>query len=308
MDLTRSELLDIGLDLLETDDVPTDLGPRVLDAARARPRPVAHRAWAAGLDDRLSPLDALTATAAELGGLLHNVSDDEWERPTEVQGAAVRDVVLHLVGVERYMLGQLGLRPPIDAPRPEDHFPVLRDAAADLADASDAQVVRAWWLEVMSLIGAFAELGPDHPIAYHHLGGSVRGTVVVRTFEVWTHDDDIRRALGLPANELDHDRLALMSSSLIGALAVGMALRGTERPGRSARIELTGSGGGASFEVALSAGQPAGVPDVTIETSALDLCRLASNRLPVDRLPVLVTGDRSLVEPVLVGATAFALD
>jgi uncharacterized protein (TIGR03083 family) len=306
MDLTRPELLDVGLDVLEADGVPTDLRARVLDAASARP--VAHAAWAAG-DDGRAALDALTSTAADLGGLLQHLAGDEWDRPTELQGASVRDVVLHLVGVERYLLGQLARRPAIDAPRAEDHFPVLRAAAAaDLVDASDAQISRSWWLEVMALIGAFAEVGPDHSIAYHHLAGSVRGTAVVRTFEIWTHDDDIRRALGFPPNELDHDRLALMSRTLLGALGLGMALRGTERPGRSARIELTGSGGGTSFEIGLSPGAPAGGPDVTIETSALDLCRLASNRLPVDRIPVLVAGDRSLVEPVLVGATAFALD
>ena len=64
----------------------------------------------------------------------------------------MRDLVLHLVGVERYMLGQLGRRPSIAADRPDDHFPVLRAAAADLDDATDAQIVRAWWVEVMALI------------------------------------------------------------------------------------------------------------------------------------------------------------
>jgi hypothetical protein len=131
---------------------------------------------------------------------------------------------------------------------------------------------------------------------------------VVRTFELWTHDDDIRRAVGLPPNELDHARLSLMSSSLMGALGAGMALSGTARPGQTAHIELTGVGGGTSFDIALAPGEAASVPDVTIETSALDLCRLASNRLALHRIEVVTTGDRSLLEPVLVGATAFALD
>ena len=51
-----------------------------------------------------------------------------------------------------------------------------------------------------------------------------------------------------------------------------------------------------------------GPPDLTIEASALDLCRLASNRLAVDQIDVRVDGDRSLLEPVLVGASAFAMD
>ena len=103
----------------------------------------------------------------------------------------------------------------------------------------------------MELIRACAEVGPDHEVTYHHLAGSVRGMLVIRTFELWTHDDDIRRAVGLPLNELDDTRLALMSTALTESLAVGMALTGTTRPGRTVRIDVTGSGGGRSFDVAL---------------------------------------------------------
>ena len=41
------------------------------------------------------------------------------------------------------------------------------------------------WLEALSLIAAGGELGPDQPIRYHHLAGSVRGVLVSRTFELW---------------------------------------------------------------------------------------------------------------------------
>jgi hypothetical protein len=153
-----------------------------------------------------------------------------------------------------------------------------------------------------------AAVGPDHTVSYHHLGGSVRGLVVIRTFELWTHDDDIRRAVGLPSNDLDPARLELMSTALMAALALGMSLSGTAQPGRTARLDLTGPGGGRSFDLALSPGDLAGVPDVTIEVQALDLCRLASNRLSLEQIDVTVTGDRSLLAPVLVGATAFAMD
>jgi hypothetical protein len=131
--------------------------------------------------------------------------------------------------------------------------------------------------------------------------------LVVRTFELWTHDDDIRRAVNRPPNLLDDARLALMSSDLMNVLNLGMALSGTTQPGRSARINITGSGG-ATYDVALAPGETAGLPDITITTSALDLCRLAANRLTADLLDIDVEGDRSLLEPILVGATAFAAD
>ena len=305
MDLTRTELLDVGFDALADDSrLPVGLGDRIA-AATTAVRPARHPEWAnAG-----GAQAAFLATAVGLRQLLDSLTPDEWTRLTDVAGGvSVRDLVLHLVGVERYLLGQLGRRSRIDAPRPEDHYGALRAAATDLDDADSDTVVRAWWNEVLELVRASAELGPDHDIAYHHLASPIRSLLVVRTFELWTHDDDIRRAVGLPPNQLDHQRLSLMSSALVGALPLGMALAGTTRPGRTVRIDLTGPGGGTSFMTALSPDEVAGVPDLTIETSALDLCRLASNRLPIDRLDAVVDGDRSLLEPVLVGATAFAMD
>ena len=307
MDLTRSELLDVGFDALAVDtaDLPAGLGDRILAAATTGARPARHRGWstAGGADT------AFLTTAVELRQLLDALADDEWTNPTGVAGgASVRDLVLHLVGVERYLLGQLGRRPRIEAPRPEDHYSVLRAAAADLDEADPADIVRAWWSEMLELVAACAELGPEHDIAYHHLASPIRSLLVVRTFELWTHDDDIRRAVGIPANQLDHERLTLMSTALVEALSLGMALAGTTQPGRTVRIDLTGPGGGTSFVTALSPGEIAGIPDLTIETSALDLCRLASNRLSIDRLEAVVEGDRSLLEPVLVGAIAFAMD
>ena len=307
MDLNLNELLDVGFDVLEAGgtDLPSGLDDRVLVAALASGRPSMHPDWQH--NGELTPLGALTRTAAGLSSLLDSLGPAEWAKPTNVQGATVHDLVVHLVGVERYMLGQLGRRPSADAPRREDHFSVTSGLAADLVAADSARLARMWWLEVMALIGVIGELGPEHQVAYHHLAGGVRGLAVVRTFELWTHDDDIRRATGRPLNPLDEPRLALMSSSLLNVLAGGMALSGTMQTGRTARITVTGAGT-QTYDVALALGETAGTPDITITVDALDLCRLASNRIPVGALPAVVEGDRSLLEPVLVGATAFAMD
>jgi hypothetical protein len=160
----------------------------------------------------------------------------------------------------------------------------------------------------MELIGACGAIGPDRELAHHSLAGSVRSMLVIRTFEVWTHDGDVRGALGLACNPLDDLRLALMSTALVESLAIGMMLAGTSQPGRTARIELTGTGGGRAFEVPLSFGEAAGDVDLTIEADAFELCRLASKRLAADEIELVVEGDRSLLEPVLVGAAAFAMD
>jgi uncharacterized protein (TIGR03083 family) len=314
VDLNLSELLEVGFDAFESGQrfvpgervAPNGLGVRVLEAAGSRPRPSVHADWV-DADGGLTPLDALARTAAELGHLLDTLEPGEWACETQVQGATVHDLVVHLVGVERYLLGQLDRRPPTEAARRDDHYPVTRQLASDLLGADSRRLARAWWLEVMDLIRAMGELGPEHPVSYHHLASGIRGLAVVRTFEVWTHEDDIRRATGRALSSLDEGRLSLMSSGLVRSLALGMALAGTMQQGRTARFILTGAGA-ATFDVALTHGETASQPDITLTVDTLDLCRLASNRIPIGQLAVDVEGDRSLLEPVLVGATAFALD
>jgi hypothetical protein len=98
-----------------------------------------------------------------------------------------------------------------------------------------------------------------------------------------------------------------MVNELMGVLSAGMALTGQDLPGRTARFELDGAGGG-TFDVALSFGeQPAG-PDLVVSTSTIELCRLAANRLGPDDLEARIAGDVSLLHPVLVAAGAFAAD
>jgi uncharacterized protein (TIGR03083 family) len=309
MDLSTRQLLELGLDTAEAapSHVPAGLRAQVLAAATKRVRPAMHPDWADAGGTGVTPHAAFIKTASELATMLDTLTADEWDAPTGVEGASVRELVAHLVGVERYVLGQLGHGPSFEAPRREDHFPVSQAASADLAGATGPATAQAWWHEVTRLIAVCAELGPQHEVAYHHLAGSVRGMLVVRTFELWTHDDDIRRAINRPPNSLDADRLALMSGDLMNVLNLGMALSGTTQPGRTARLNLMGPGGG-TFDVALAPGEIAGLPDITITTTGLDLCRLASNRLSLELVDLAVDGDRSLLEPILVGATAFACD
>lgn len=312
MDLTPRELVEIGLDALEADPAagggpgPDGLG-RLLAAARATGRPTRHPAWAATARAGLTPLASFTRTGADFGDLLGELSAEEWATELPIPGGTPRDLVRHLVGIERYLLGQLGRAEPIDAPLREDHYPVSRVLTADLELASPDELARTWWRAALAVISAAAELGPDHPATFHHLPGSLQGLLIVRTFELWTHADDIRRGTGRPLSGLDEGRLGLMSSQLMRVLPMGMAYSGTARPGRTARIVLTGPGAG-EFDLALAPGETPGVPDIVVTATTLELCRVAANRLPFADLEADIAGDRTLLEPILVGATAFAAD
>jgi len=314
--LDADQLLQIAFDAVTTGSPgpPPDLEARLRDRALAGPKPVRHLSWGEPVETRPDSLRAFTRTASELGELLDALAPADWSRTTRIDGATVRDVVEHMVGVERYVLGCIDRRPRLDAPRREDHRPVSRRAAAGLADESNTSVSQIWWSEVLALIAACGELGPDHDVAYHHLAGTLRRMLVVRTFELWTHGDDIRQATDRPLDLLDEARLSMMVDELMRVVPLGLALSGCPQPGCTARITLTGPGGG-TFDVALDPDPapgrfegPARAPAITLTDEAIDLCRLAANRLDPDRFDVVVEGERGLLGPILVGATAFAAD
>jgi uncharacterized protein (TIGR03083 family) len=268
---------------------------------------VRHPDWDEATGRARTGFDAFVKTAAELGEVIAGLEAAEWDLPVATAVGSVRDLVAHLVGVERYVLGQLGRRSALDAPRREDHYPVSRLATGDIGGVSDLACAQRWWAELMDVVDACASLGPQHPVTFHHLPGSVRGLLVVRTFELWTHGDDIRRATGRPLNLLDETRLALMSGELMSVLPLGMTMAERAAPGHTAEINLTGAGGG-SYVVALAPGEVPGPISITITAPVLELCRLAANRLAISDLDAVVTGDGALLEPILVGATGFAAD
>jgi uncharacterized protein (TIGR03083 family) len=310
MDLSRDDLVTLGLDAADAADlVPgPELERRIAAVATSGGGGTRrHELWTSQGPYRLGHLDAFVTTAAEFGALLDTLEPREWAQRTRVEGTEIRDLVEHLVGMERYLLGQLGRGPTFAADRREDHWPATRRAAADMTDLDVGDVVRVWWHEVLQVAAACGELGPDHPVRYHHLAGSVRGLLVSRTFELWTHGDDVRQATGRPLDLLDEARLSLMVSELMAALPIGMALTDGLQPGRTARFELGGWGGG-TFTVPLAFGDEVGPPDIVIRTDTLRLCRLAANRLGADELGAEVEGDRRLLAPVLAAAAAFAAD
>src|SRR5439155_24485433 len=131
----------------------------------------------------------------------------------------------------------------------------------------------------------------------------VDGLRGLRTFELWTHAQDLAGVV--PAT--DPARLALMSSRLAAVLPAAMAVRGVRRPGRTARLVLTGVAPGC-FDVPLDPSERAGEPDVTIVADVVDICRRAARRADPTVIPVYYEGDDDLGRLVLAAADAFAQD
>src|SRR5262249_55004898 len=79
-----------------------------------------------------------------------------------------------------------------------------------------------------------------------------------RGFEIWTHADDIRAAVGLDAVPPPAGSVRTMSGAALDTLPFMLSAAGVDAGGRRARVTLTGPGG-ATYDLALDLAE-AGTP------------------------------------------------
>lgn len=278
-------------------------------ARRAAGRPV--QAVAAS-----EPAEAFARTIGELSQLLYELTDAEWELPAHPEHGRVRDLVAHLVGIERLSARWLAedALPPLT-----DHVAATRPMVDALARTDPRDVAEEWQQAALAVLVASAAGDPARLVAFHDLQVSAAGLLVIRTFEIWAHSMDIALATGRPLPMLDAERMAMMSGRLMAVLPSALAYRGDALPGRTARFVLTGDAGGCYTVPLAPAGDGGGFtnlatapvfaePDFTLVADPVELCRLAARRLPLDELAVTVEGDRELADRVLANLDAFARD
>jgi uncharacterized protein (TIGR03083 family) len=282
---------------------PADLRDRVLAAARARRTP----GFALADPAPAGAVDAFLRTVEELHDLLVDLRDEEWATPNLAVYGQTRDLIAHLVGVEEILLALLGEGVAPDPDVARDHVMATSSVILALRRAPTSVVVDRWVHAARRLAAVASSAGPDTPVAVNDIPTTVRGMLVLRTFEVWTHHEDVCRATGRPRPVLDGARLRLMSSDLMDALPAALTITGLARPGRTSRVVLTGLGGG-TFERPMTMDGTAGTPDVVITADVVDFCRLAARRIAPDDLDATIEGDPALARLVLQAAGAFARD
>ena len=288
--------------------LPAGLRERVMAAsltARAAGQPVPAV-------PEISGDEAFARAADAFDGLLGALSDEDWKTEA-LRGLDVQGLVGHLTGVEEDTHRALGWDPEVaDA----SHVESTQGAAIRQAGRSPA-LTRDEWRRAADRTLELARAADDDPAA----GGSARlamhgitlpldDLLVVRAFELWVHDNDIRRAVGLPPSVPDPPVLHLMSDLAARMLPYAAARLGL-RP-VDVHLVLTGPGGG-TWDVAIGreAGGRAAEPGqegVAIVADAVGFCLLAGNRVTPAELGPHIIGDESRAVSVLAATPALALD
>ena len=190
-------------------------------------------------------VEAFAGTAQSVVDLAHSCSDDDLSRPTDCPGWTVHDQISHVVGVEAWLAGQRDPRvemPPYEhirnglGKKVEYAVEVRRGhtGAEVLAELESVLAQRLSTLRDPALTDTSIIEGPFGP-------DEAATVVLLRTFDVWVHEQDIRCALGRPGN-LDSPAAAVCVRTIMLQLPRLIARGATLEPGTTVVIDVTGPG------------------------------------------------------------------
>ena len=263
------------------------------------------------------PVAGYLTTVAELRTMLDTLDPADWLRPLvavgpgadTIDGWTIKDLVAHLIAIESYFSASLGLGPWTPPEGTEADHRAMTLATIDARRSEPSKSVFAAWSGLVDRLVDRLSAVTDEELAqrvkFHTLQLPLRQILTIRTFEVWTHVEDVARSMALPAPGLDGARLPAMTTFAVGLVPFGLAIQQRPRPGRSARIVLTGPGG-ATFDQALNWGETAGEPDVLLVADAVDFCRLAAKRADASEMAYFAEGDVELVDDIFAGCAVLA--
>lgn len=297
--------------------LPAGLRERVLERSRG----VRSPGRATPEPEPISEVEAFRRTASSLASLLGSLTPDQWRQPA-LRGLDVQQLIGHLIGVEEDVQRALTG----DASVAEvDHVASSEPSISRQSGQPVEHTLRSWVAAVSRTTDLADAADPDAGVAVHTLRLTVRTLCVVRAFELWTHENDIRRALGLAQSRPDASTLTVMTRLAASLMPLAAAGCGLSDP-VALRLVLTGPGGGTwQLSLGRSATALPGVPApaasqatrrpadlepaaVGIVADAAAFCSLVANRIAPEELDSYVTGDLERVRAILEAATTLALD
>jgi uncharacterized protein (TIGR03083 family) len=275
----------------EATEPPARLRAEVLTAATARrPGPV-------------DPVvDLYVAFSERMGRAIDELPDAALDVVT-TNGLTAHDLVVHMAAQESLLAQNLGV-PTIDDLEEEEivartHALLPRFRDRDLVDAVDL------WRDSVAANRAWAVANPDRTAIWRGLGLTRDDTLLVRSFEAWIHADDLRRAAGVATTPPPPSHLSLMSDLAGRILPLALAVAGRERDAKTARLVLTGDGGG-DWTVAMGAGEASASPDVTVTADVIEWCMLVGDRIDPAEMHVVIDGDPELGRDLVASASSLA--
>lgn len=269
-------------------------------------------------DDLAGLVAAYRQTTQAVVDLGHSCSDADFALPTACPGWTVKDQISHVVGMESWL--HTGHVPQVDVPA-YDH---LRHEAGEFVErevelrrpVAAAKVVAELETVAAQRVAQFTAPGVTLDTVVRGAWGPapLGQSLPTRILDIWTHEQDIRQALGRPG-DLDSGAAAVFMDLLFAALPRLVAKNAQVPPGNVVVIESTGpvQGRAGVWVESHEDGKPRGIPlfsgtahdgdpdDVftTITLSTDALTRRAAGRGGLDDIHFSVQGDEAIAHRVL---------
>jgi|KBSSwiStaDraftv2_1062776.scaffolds.fasta_scaffold182141_3 uncharacterized protein (TIGR03084 family) len=237
----------------------------------------------------------LAAEAAELRALVRGAVP---EAVTPFEGWRVRDVVEHMVTIDRLATLSLtdaaafnaeqgrfveGTKPPsADRPRAEAFARIKAYETSRLAFLSWAQLLAAWDAGLAELIAAGRGAAEDAKVGWFGPPMRARTLINARQMEVWGYGQDVFDLMR--ARRAEGERLRNVAEFGVRTMGFCFANHGLPAPDPKPFVALTSPGG------ATWAWNDPGA-DSRVEGSAVDFCRVAVQRRNVADTALKVTGE-----------------
>jgi uncharacterized protein (TIGR03083 family) len=292
-------MIELRFALAEGDavDASDALRQRVLSAAADARTP----GVAVDAPERISGADAFRRAVVSLDELLGSLSGHEWLLPA-LRDLDVQGLIGHLIGVEEAFAAVL-----LGAEDLADHVEATQPAALRQRGTVPLETHRQWFDAATASIALLEDVDASAPVSFYGVTLPLDDVLVIRAFEMWIHDEDIRRATGRELSSPDPERLARMVGLVSMLLPAGIARSGHAQDGATARLVLTGNAGG-TWDVNLDGTAEPRSATTRIVLDAAEFCRVVGNREDQVSSGAVVTGDATIAAGVLIGASALALD
>ncbi|HEY0543538.1 MAG TPA: maleylpyruvate isomerase family mycothiol-dependent enzyme [Actinoallomurus sp.] len=251
-----------------------------------------------GETDWQANIDAFEATTRSVLALSGALGADDWKRATECPGWSVKDQYSHILGIERWLLGDTDDGVSRTADNTALDVEAYRDSApgailGELHDVIERRVasLRSGAADLTEvLLTPFGRRMPYGDFLRH------------RAFDVWMHEQDVRRAVARPGN-LDGPGADCTRAVLGEALPFVVGKRAAAVPGQAVVVETPER----RWRVVVGDDRRARFDDGDVEpTVRLRMAwetffRLGGGRVQAAAADVDVTGDPHLAGRVLAG-------
>jgi uncharacterized protein (TIGR03083 family) len=254
------------------------------------------------LVDPVTPVELYSSRVVSLRQLLDTLDDDDWSQQASPYDWSVHGLLAHLLVIERYTAARFAIGDPWNDPV-DEHLAIGAPIIAAEMRGPAEHTARRWSMAAQVLIDHIGSdrFDRDAPATLHGWPFSQWSALIARGFELWTHEDDIRAAIGRPAQRPSAGELRAMSSFSVSTLALVMGALGRGAAMAPTRIVLTGDGG-ATFDIGGT-----GTRRALLVADVVDYCKVVARRLDPTELAATIDGDAELVGHLLEASRAVAV-